>query len=50
MLLSPHQIAQTREHALNNLYMDPFSYASTLIFDVEVRLLTYIRPLTAAPS
>jgi len=32
------------------LYMDPFSYASTLIFDVEVRLLTYIRPLTAAPS
>jgi hypothetical protein len=25
--------------------MDPFSFASTLFFGFEVRLLTYIRPL-----
>ena len=30
------------------LYMDPSSFASTPFFGGEVRLLTYIRPLTAA--
>ena len=29
-------------------YMDPSSFASTPFFGGEVRLLTYIRPLTAA--
>lgn len=33
---------------LQRLYMDPSSVASTPFFGGEVRLLTYIRPLTAA--
>jgi len=33
---------------LERLYMDPSSVASIPFFGGEVRLLTYIRPLTAA--
>jgi hypothetical protein len=42
--LSPVDVRSGRER----LYMDPSSFASTPIFGGEGRLLTYIRPLTAA--